>query len=35
MPEQLYWWIGFHIFIFLMLALDLCVPSEVAYGNRT
>ena len=25
MPEQLYWWIGFHIFIFLMLALDLGV----------
>ncbi|MCU0425797.1 MAG: TerC family protein [Candidatus Kapabacteria bacterium] len=25
MPEQTYWWIGFHIFIFLMLALDLGV----------
>jgi len=25
MPEQMYWWIGFHIFIFLMLALDLGV----------
>jgi tellurite resistance protein TerC len=25
MPVQTYWWIGFHIFIFLMLALDLGV----------
>lgn len=25
MPEQIYWWIGFHIFIFMMLALDLGV----------
>jgi tellurite resistance protein TerC len=25
MPQQLFWWIGFHAFVFLMLALDLGV----------
>jgi tellurite resistance protein TerC len=31
MPENIYWWIGFHVFVFFMLALDLGVFHKTSH----